>query len=79
MSVADLPSRSADAFRQALGADAVSDDLARRILLSQDIWKAGESIAELVVTPRDTAALSRAVAEATGRKMAVAVRGGGRS
>ena len=79
MSVADLPSRSADAFRQALGADAVSDDLARRILLSQDIWKAGESIAELVVTPRDTAALSRAVAEATGRKMAVAVRGGGMS
>ncbi|WP_397404041.1 FAD-binding oxidoreductase, partial [Phenylobacterium sp.] len=81
MSLADLPARpgSADAFRQLLGADAVSDDLVRRTLLSQDIWNTGDSIAELVVAPRDTESLSRAVAEATGRQMAVAVRGGGMS
>lgn len=81
MSVADLPARSADldAFRQALGAEAVSDDLARRTLLSQDIWAPGASIAELVVAPRDTLSLGRAVAEATGRGLAVAVRGGGMS
>jgi D-lactate dehydrogenase (cytochrome) len=81
MSIADLPARSAsaDAFRQILGADAVSDDLARRTLFSQDIFRAGESIAELVVAPHDIASLSRAVAEATGRHMAVAIRGGGMS
>lgn len=79
MSVAGLPTRSADAFRQALGTEAVSDDLARRTLLSQDIWCAGEVIADLVVTPRDTASLSRAVAEAVGRDLAVALRGGGMS
>ncbi len=81
MSVADLssPSAEADAFRQALGAEVVSDDLARRTLLSQDIWSAGDSIAELVVTPRDTASLSRSVSEATGRGMALAIRGGGMS
>lgn len=80
MSVADPPARAAaDAFRQALGADAVSDDLTRRTLLSQDIWRAGDSIADLVVAPQDTSALSRAVAEAADRGLAVAVRGGGMS
>lgn len=79
MSTLELSRGAADAFRQALGAEAVSDDLNRRVLFSQDIWAAGESIAELVVSPADTPALARAVIEAGTRNLAVAVRGGGMS
>jgi FAD/FMN-containing dehydrogenase len=81
MSLAEAPPNSAlaDAFRQALGVEAVNDDPALRRLMSQDIWVAAERIADLVVAPRDTQALARAVAEACSRGLAVAVRGGGMS
>ena len=80
MTLADTkPSGALAAFRQLLGADAVSDDLARRELLSQDIWSKGASVAELVLAPDGVETLSRSVAEAGRRGLDIAVRGGGMS
>jgi FAD/FMN-containing dehydrogenase len=72
-------SADADVFRQIAGAGAVTVDLSRRALLSQDIWAAGESVAELVVAPGDTSVLAAVVAAAAARGFAIAIRGGGMS
>ena len=69
----------ADVFRQIAGAEAVTVDLSRRALLSQDIWAAGESVAELVVAPAETSVLAAVVAAAAARGFAIAIRGGGMS
>jgi FAD/FMN-containing dehydrogenase len=64
---------------QIVGAEAVSDDLARRQLHSQDIWSASPETVELVVAPKSLEELSQVVASATAAGYAIAPRGGGMS
>ena len=64
---------------QIVGADAISDDLARRKLHSQDIWSTSPETVELVVAPKSLEELARVVASATEAGYAIAPRGGGMS
>ena len=63
---------------QALGQDAVTDDLAKRELMSQDIWAKGTT-AELIVAPRSLDQLVDTVKAASERGIPINPRGAGMS
>ena len=65
-------------LRDCLGADRVTDDPARRRLLSTDFYAEGKTCVA-VIRPADSASLARAAALVTGAGEARVPRGGGRS
>lgn len=65
-------------FKQALGAENVSDDKHMRDLFSQDIWAKGKT-ADFIISPSHTAQLSEAVKIAARRKIRLNPRGAGMS
>jgi len=65
-------------FKQALGANNVSDDKDMCELFSQDIWAVGLT-ADFIIRPGDTAELSEAVQIAARRKIRLNPRGAGMS
>ena len=73
------PADFTDILRQIVGADRVSDDLATRELLSQDIWSKGQAVCDVVASPADTEALARAIEAAAAQGYGLAIRGGGMS
>ncbi len=68
-----------DALRQAAGAENVTTDPVECAVYGQDVFSAAETPPVAVVSPRDAAALSHAVAAATSRGRLVVPRGGGMS
>jgi FAD/FMN-containing dehydrogenase len=64
---------------QIVGGEAISTDLDRRKLHSQDIWSTSPETVELVVAPKSLDELARVVASAASAGYAIAPRGGGMS